>query len=74
MPTFDEVEQKGRPRSKGCPRCGKDNKGNVSIYLQELPLKKARRVRGRSISLCEGCAVEIYMNLEKQLLDEVGIQ
>jgi hypothetical protein len=71
---FEEVQRTGR--SHGCPRCGAErNTGMVTVALQRLGPNgrvqvRGGRVRSKSISLCESCAVETQLILEAALFEE----
>jgi hypothetical protein len=74
MATFEEAKSKGRNRHGVCPRCGRriqprEARGVVQTALvaNVWPEGEKRRrdpVNSLTVSYCESCSVEVWMEIE----------
>jgi hypothetical protein len=74
--TFAEFTPRRATAERRCARCGtKDPDGVVGISLRayghaapsQQKLKGGRTLASKSRSMCEGCAIEVYEAIEKQM-------
>lgn len=77
--TFAAIKTVGRGHARGCSRCGAlKNAGTVTTALQAVDNRGTNlgeagsRIRSKTVSLCEPCAVATYLAIEALLLKESG--